>query len=164
MNLLNLADGVGADTRLFRHGLARHFRLRGGDGSRIGWRLVVRGQNAFLSQGQHPSLKIRQTAPAQMLLNHPQVHIVHGLEQLALHCIEGYAVFAADGVAVVPVHKHITPQHQRIPAPLRQDAALQRRFFILGQGVDVGKEFFVDRDVHNKAERFLMEKAWGNQE
>ena len=86
-----------------------------------------------------------------MLVNHPQVNVIQRLERGVLHGIERNAVPGANAVAVVPVHQHIAPQHQRVAAPLDQQAALQRLMFIGGEGVDVGKQFVVNRDVHGVA-------------
>ena len=112
-----------------------------------------------LAQRQHATLKVRHAAAAQVLVNHPQVHIFHRLEARVLHGLEGQAVLLANAVAVVAVHQHIAPQHQGIAATLGQNAALQRIVFFRGQGVDVGFEFFVDNDVHGVWARGRVFKA-----
>jgi len=54
-----------------------------------------------------------------VLVDHPQVHVVHGLEQRALQGLKWNAVLLANVVAVVAVHQHIAPQHQGIAATFR---------------------------------------------
>ena len=41
-------------------------------------------------------------------------------------------MLGANTIAVVPVHQHITPQHQRVSAALGQNAALQGGVFFRG--------------------------------
>ena len=105
-------------------------------------------QNFALAQGQHTALKVGHAAPPQVLVNHPQVHIVHALELRALQGVEGNAMPLADAIAVVAVHQHIAPQHQGIAAALGQQAALQCGVFLRRQGIDIGFELGVDDDVH----------------
>jgi hypothetical protein len=57
-------------------------------------------------------------------------------------------VLLADAIAVVPVHQHIAPQHQRVAAAFGQDATFQGVMLVGGKGLDVGFEFFIDDDVH----------------
>ena len=83
-----------------------------------------------------------------MLVDHPQVDVVHGLELRVLHRLEGQAMLLADAMAVVAIDQHIAPQHQRITAAFGQDAALQRVVLVGGQRVDVDAQFFLDGDVH----------------
>mgnify|MGYP003339965365 CR=1 FL=1 len=104
------------------------------------------GQDLALAQRQHPALEVGHAAPAQMLVDHPQVHILDRLELGVLHGLEGQAMLLADAIAVVPVDQDVAPQHQRIPAALGQQAALQRLVLLGGQGVDVGLEFFANDD------------------
>ncbi len=52
----------------------------------------------------------------------------------------------ADAEAVVAVHQHVAPQHQRVAAALGQDAALQRVMLVGRERVDIGLEFGQDDD------------------
>ncbi|MNT70754.1 hypothetical protein D3C72_2091710 [compost metagenome] len=70
-----------------------------------------------------------------------------------LHGVERQAVLLADAIAVVAIHQHIAPQHQRIAAAFGQDAALQGGMLVGGQGVDIGFEFFVDNNIHHAIRR-----------
>jgi hypothetical protein len=56
------------------------------------------------------------------------------LEARVLHRLERQAVLLADAVAVVAVHQHVAPQHQRVAAALGEDAALQRLVLLRSQG------------------------------
>ncbi|KAG0731787.1 hypothetical protein G6F23_014962 [Rhizopus arrhizus] len=89
-------------------------------------------QDVALAQRQHAALEVRNAAAAQVLFDHPQVHVFHALEAGVLHGVERQAVLLADAEAVVAVDQHIAPQHQRIAAAFGQQAALQR--FVLGFG------------------------------
>ena len=104
------------------------------------------GDDFALAQGQHAALKVRDAAPAQVLVNHPQVHVFHTRKLGVLHGLKGQAMFLANAVAVVPVHQDIAPQHQGIAAAFGQDAALQGIVFVWGEGVDIGFEFGQDGD------------------
>lgn len=55
-----------------------------------------------------------------MLGDHPEVNIVNGLKQRALHCLERQVVCLAYRVAVMPVNQQVVPEHQGITTPLRQ--------------------------------------------
>ncbi|MNV35015.1 hypothetical protein D3C71_1264510 [compost metagenome] len=109
---------------------------------------VALGQDVALAQRQHAALEIGDAAAAQVLFDHPQVDVVHRLEAGVLDRLERQAVLLADAVAVVAVHQHLAPQHQRVAAAFGQDAALQGVVLVRGQRVDVGLEFFFDDNVH----------------
>ena len=110
--------------------------------------LLAGGQDVALAQRQHAALEVGHAAAAQMLFDHPQVHVFHALEAGVLHGIEGQAMLLADAETVMAIDQYIPPQHQRIAAAFGQDAALQRVMFVRGQRVDVGLEFFFDDDIH----------------
>ena len=115
----------------------------------VGKRGLSAGSEDFpFTQGKDTALKVRNAAASEVLVNHPQVHIVHRLEQTALHCLVGQAVLLADAVAVMSVDQHIAPQDEGIAAPLRQNAAFQSGMLLGGKRVNIGFEFFVDDDVH----------------
>ncbi|KJK08412.1 hypothetical protein UB46_42460 [Burkholderiaceae bacterium 16] len=80
----------------------------------------TRGYDFLLPQCKYASLEIRYAAPPEVIVDHPQVHIVHGLERLVLYRIERDSVLLADAVAVVSVHQEIAPQYQCIAAPFRE--------------------------------------------
>ncbi|CEE71924.1 hypothetical protein XAC2852_470299 [Xanthomonas citri pv. citri] len=121
---------------------------RFGSGVGVALAALARGQDLALAQRQYATLEVGHAAPAQVLFDHPQVHVLHGLEARVLHRLERQAVLLADTVAVVAIHQHIAPQHQRIAAPFGQQAAFQRLVFVGRQRVDIGLEFFFDNDVH----------------
>jgi len=60
-----------------------------------------------------------------VLVDHPKVHIIHGLEAGVLHRLKRQVVLLKDDVAVVVVHKQVAPLLQRIAAALGQQAAFQ---------------------------------------
>lgn len=106
------------------------------------------GQDVALAQRQHATLEIGDAAAAQVLLDHPQMDVVHRLESRVLDRLERQAVLLADAVAVVAIHQHLAPQHQRVAAAFGEDAALQGVVLVRGQRVDIGLEFFFDDNVH----------------
>jgi hypothetical protein len=83
-----------------------------------------------------------------VLLDHPQVHVVHGLERAVLNRLKRQAMLDTDAMAVVAVDQHIAPHHQGIAAALGQDAALQGVVFIRGERVDVDTQLVKDLEVH----------------
>src|ERR1700761_3229257 len=107
------------------------------------------GQDGALAQCQHAALKRRDAASAQMLVDHPQVYVVHRLKLRVLHRLEWQIMLAAHAVAMVTIDQHLAPQHQRVTTTLGQDASLQRLVFLRGHRVDIGLEFFIDDDVHD---------------
>ncbi len=86
-----------------------------------------------------------------MLLDHPQVDVIDGLETLVLHGVERNVVLAADAVTVVPVDQRVAPEHQRVAAAFGEQAAFQRLVLVGRERVDVSLEFFVDDDMHDSA-------------
>ncbi len=118
--------------------------------------LLAGGQDVALAQRQHAALEVGHAATAQVLLDHPQVHVFHALEAGVLYGVEGQAMLLADAEAVVAVDQYVAPQDQRVTTALGQDAALQRVMFVRGQRVDIGLQFFFDDDIHghgNEQER-----------
>ncbi len=106
------------------------------------------GQDVALAQRQHATLEVGDAAAAQVLLDHPQMDVVHRLESRVLDRLKRQAVLLADAVAVVAIHQHLAPQHQRVAAAFGEDAALQGVVLVRGQRVDIGLEFFFDDNVH----------------
>ena len=109
---------------------------------------LAAGQYLALAQRQHAALKIRNAAPPQVLVDHPQVYVFHVLEQRALHSLERNVVFGANAIAVVAVHQQFAPQHQCIAAALAQQAALQGVVFFGSERINIGLEAFVNNDGH----------------
>jgi hypothetical protein len=77
-----------------------------------------RGEDVPLAQRQHAALEHRQAASPQVLVDHPQVYIIHRTEVRVLYGLKRQPVLLADGVAVMAVDEDLAPQHQRIAAAL----------------------------------------------
>ncbi len=103
---------------------------------------------SFLRSASSAAHEVRDAAPAQVLVDHPQVHVLDRLEARVLHGLERQAMLLADRIAVVAVDQNVAPQHQRIAAAFGEDAALEGFVFLGREGIDIGFEFFVDDDVH----------------
>ena len=119
-------------------------------------RRVARRNDLFLAQGQHAALEIRYAAPPEMIVDHPEMNIVHRLKAFVLNGIERDAMLLADAVAIMSVDQQIAPQHQRVAASLGQQAAFQSGVFVFGQRIDIGAQVFVDRNIHGSGGKKIM--------
>lgn len=105
------------------------------------------GDDFLLLESQHAALEVRHAAARQVVVDHPQHHVVDRREVVVVDGAEGNAMLLADLVAVVTVDQGIAPQHQRVAAAFGKEAALERGVFDVGQWVDEGTQFVVDGDV-----------------
>lgn len=65
----------------------------------------------------------------------------------------------AAAMAIVAIHQHIAPEHQRIATAFGQQATLQRLVFLWCQRVDIGLEFFIDNDIHQSPRDLALRRA-----
>ncbi len=83
-----------------------------------------------------------------MVVDHPQMHVVHRLERRILDGSEFDVVLATDFVAIVAVDQHVAPQDKRVAATFGKQTLFEGSVFIRRERIDVRLEFLVNLDCH----------------
>jgi hypothetical protein len=152
LDAFDLADGVARHAGRARDFLARVPWRRFGSlvalGRRVGHLLRDPARDdLLLAQRQQPALEVRHAAARQVVIDHPQLHVLDRLEVVVLDGTEFDAVALADVVAVMAVDQDVAPQDERVAAPFGQQAAFQRLVLDRRQRVGDGPQFLVNRDI-----------------
>ena len=71
---------------------------------------------------------------------------------MILNSLERNTVLLANSITIVSIDQKVAPQHQRITAAFRKQAAFERGIFVFCQGVNIEAKIFVDGNGHVTAE------------